>query len=117
MVSRFTRYSDFSRTLTLVYAAKKRGEVAPGVGTETDMFMIGPVLGTFSSVKNDVITELDSICRDLFASEKQAVQHAEERTGLYVQTILAATTAKDQSIKEDDGEDPPVDEEDVQDGC
>jgi hypothetical protein len=35
----------FSETLFATYVAKKRAEVAPGVGQATDMFMVGPLLG------------------------------------------------------------------------
>jgi hypothetical protein len=37
-----------------IYAAKKRAEIAPGVGTETDFFVIGPQLG-FSDLLNEKI--------------------------------------------------------------
>jgi hypothetical protein len=45
MFAKHTRSKSFSETLLLTYAAKKRAEVAPGVGSATDMFAVGPVLG------------------------------------------------------------------------
>ncbi|MBM3290380.1 MAG: hypothetical protein FJY92_09535, partial [Candidatus Hydrogenedentes bacterium] len=45
-----TRNRPFQETLYLVYLAKKRAEIAPGVGEATDMFMIGPLLGSYVSV-------------------------------------------------------------------
>lgn len=45
MIGGHTRLSPGPETLALVYAAKKRAEVAPGVGKETDIFVIGTNLG------------------------------------------------------------------------
>src|SRR5215207_7140862 len=43
MLARHAWNADLDPTLLTTYLAKKRAEVAPGVGTETDMFMItGP---------------------------------------------------------------------------
>jgi hypothetical protein len=44
MFTKHTPYSTFPETLLRVYAAKKRAQVAPGVGEATDMFVV-PVLG------------------------------------------------------------------------
>lgn len=44
-----------------VYFAKKRAEVAPNVGKYTDMFTIGPALGTFLRAKKDFVDLLDGI--------------------------------------------------------
>ena len=38
--------SDSADTMVLVHSAKKRAEAAPGVGSLTDMFVIGPALGS-----------------------------------------------------------------------
>ncbi len=40
MFSRYTADWDFPEALSLVYSAKKRAEVAPGVGAETDIVLI-----------------------------------------------------------------------------
>jgi hypothetical protein len=42
MFSRYTRWWQFPKALSLLYAAKKRAEVAPGVGTETDLVIVIP---------------------------------------------------------------------------
>lgn len=42
MFAGHNRHRDFAPTLFLVYSAKKRAEVAPGVGKATDMFFIEP---------------------------------------------------------------------------
>jgi len=44
--------------MMLVYLAKSRAEVAPGVGPDTDMFVIGPELGTYGAVPEDIMAYL-----------------------------------------------------------
>ena len=51
-----TPASPMAETMLLAYVAKKRAEVAPGVGTETDIFFFGPGLGSFSTL-NEVLTK------------------------------------------------------------
>ena len=45
MLTEHARHRSISETLLLVYSAKKRAEIAPGVGTVTDMFTGGANLG------------------------------------------------------------------------
>lgn len=40
------------------YAAKRRAEVAPGVGRSTDMFAIGPTLGAITAIESNLIDDL-----------------------------------------------------------
>jgi len=62
MFAGHTRWASFTNTILLTYAAKKRAEVAPGVGTATDMFGIG--FGGF--------VNLDSMLGNLDAAYKTA---------------------------------------------
>jgi hypothetical protein len=49
-------------TFLLVYSAKKRAEIAPGVGKGTDLFSIGPPPGgTFTMLNNVPDLEIDKI--------------------------------------------------------
>src|SRR3989442_8365671 len=45
MFEKHTYFRSFTETLLLTYTAKRRAEVAPGVGLATDMFTVGPLLG------------------------------------------------------------------------
>lgn len=63
MFSRYTREWDFPEALSLVYAAKKRAEVAPGVGSETDIVAIAtspPQVWHFRH-DSELVKELDKI--------------------------------------------------------
>jgi hypothetical protein len=50
MFARHAWNSPFSDTLLLTYYAKRKAEVAPGVGNGTDMMMVGPTLGSLTPV-------------------------------------------------------------------
>jgi hypothetical protein len=43
------------------FAAKKRAEIAPGVGQATDMFAVGPTLGAVSAIEPVVIDTLGAM--------------------------------------------------------
>ncbi len=51
--------TDFPATVLLTYSAKKRSEIAPGVGVDTDMFIIGPQLGSFTRIAPPTMQKLD----------------------------------------------------------
>jgi hypothetical protein len=50
MFARHAWNAPFPETLMLTYYAKKKAEVAPGVGVGTDMVMVGPVLGRVDKI-------------------------------------------------------------------
>lgn len=51
--------NDTSKTLLLTYSAKKNAEIAPGVGIDTDMFMIGPDLGKNTVFGSEILRVLE----------------------------------------------------------
>jgi hypothetical protein len=64
-----------NETALLVYRAKKRAEVAPGVGKATEMCGVGPKYGSFVSVPPDYITEIDRI----YQKFEKEVERSENR--------------------------------------
>jgi len=58
MLAQYAPDLPAAAALTLVHLAKSRAEVAPGVGPETDMFVIGPELGTYGAVPDKVLAYL-----------------------------------------------------------
>jgi hypothetical protein len=112
MFAGHTRARPMPETLLLTYSAKKRAEVAPGVGTGTDMFMIGPTLGSYLSVGEHVLEELETIYQTTQETIRSAEQDAEIMVNVYVKELTAASTPKDQIVSpEDDGRDAPADDE------
>ena len=96
MFASHSKWGTFADTLLLTYASKKRSEVAPGVGTATDMFYIGPQLGSYIAIGPHVIDRLDKIYREEQKRQAEARQKSRERTNDYVQELTKASTSKDQ---------------------
>jgi hypothetical protein len=61
---------SFDETLLLAYAAKKRAEVAPGVGKNTDILVIGPRIGQTLKVEEKHLAELDRLSKESDRFEK-----------------------------------------------
>jgi len=61
MFNGHTRSASEPVTLLNTYWAKKRAEVAPGVGVETDMFVISPHLGSYEVISEKIINDVDKI--------------------------------------------------------
>lgn len=81
--------------LFLTYAAKKRAEVAPGVGTDTDMFTIGAV-GTFGWVPPQMLTRLDGMYQAMRQAEDKAFKNARRRVNAYVEQLTKAAAKQQQ---------------------
>lgn len=64
MLAGHTRTATEAKTLLTIHQAKKKAEVSPGVGEETDMFLMGPGLGTFQRLEPlpdiNIVKDLDS---------------------------------------------------------
>jgi hypothetical protein len=80
MLQKYSRGASLSEAFLLTYIAKKRAEVAPGVGTATDMFMINRTdeKGWYSDgLRRDLIEgTLEQIFRNLNANEDRAMAEA-----------------------------------------
>jgi hypothetical protein len=94
MFAKHTIHRPFAETLLLVYSAKKRAEAAPGVGTGTDMFTIGPLLGSFSPISQDVLNGIEKIYQVTQRANRKAIQKAEESAKQYLDEISRAASAK-----------------------
>lgn len=66
------------KTLLITHQAKKKAEVAPGVGKETDMFLI-PSLGALQFVKKEWIQKLDKIWGDYLRQSQTVNDKAEKK--------------------------------------
>jgi hypothetical protein len=94
MFTGYTRHKFMPETMLAAYSAKKRAEVAPGVGEATDMFLIGPLMGSYNTISEAVQLRLGGI----FQAEEDAVATAHENalTGVteYVVEVIRETMAK-----------------------
>jgi hypothetical protein len=87
MLARHGCDRTLSETLLQIHVAKKRAEIAPGVGSETDMFSIGSGLGTFVVLNDTVIERLDTEYQQLVGEEQIARDAAKRRVDQYVDEL------------------------------
>ncbi len=88
MFARYTNIWSFPRAAVLTYSAKKRAEVAPGVGRDTDMFFIGPGLSPYTLILPELQTKIDEIYEDTQTREKDIQEKAHGKFEKYVEEIL-----------------------------
>lgn len=106
MLAEHARHRSLAETLLLIYSAKKRAEVAPGVGFGTDMFSAGPGLGTLSTVHETVEEKVHAEYVRIREGEAQALAFAQVGMEVYVGELRQAQ----QSTQVADGN--PLDEDD-----
>lgn len=78
MAGRHSRQKSPSETLTLVHASKKRAEVTPSVGGDTDVVWIGPNLGQSGVMPDLIVGELDQSFEAMITAERAALSSAIE---------------------------------------
>lgn len=77
----------FHETLSLAYAAKKRAEVAPGVGKDTDIVVIGPGLGGSLKVEERHIAGLEKIYQKSRSRSTRALKSALDETKEFIAKV------------------------------
>lgn len=96
MFAEHNRERPLPETLLLTYAAKKRAEVAPGVGIGTDMFTMGPNLGSYFAILPQVIQDVDKIYKRTRTRAKTSIEKANKEVNKYVEQLSKAATAQEQ---------------------
>jgi hypothetical protein len=89
MFAGHTQFSSLATTLLLVYTAKKRAEVAPGVGETTDMFAVGAGLGHSTPVAPEHLEKLQREYLAICSAESKAAESARARTQKYWEKLFA----------------------------
>lgn len=89
--------TEVPETVLAVYVAKKRSEIAPGVGKDTNMILLGSQLGSFDWVKPAIIKELDLIYKTLDAQENKALQEAAKSSTDLVNSLSAKPPSDQQN--------------------
>lgn len=107
MFARHAWNSPLPDTLFLTYYAKKKAEVAPGVGKGTDMVMVGPGLGSLTQVGDHVKDRLEAEYKRVARSESGAFARARREMAKYVEELgrqaQAGTAADQQTPPKSDG--------------
>jgi hypothetical protein len=86
MLQRHAWNSPVTDTLLLAYIAKKRAETAPGVGHETDMFMI-PHLGGFDTLSAAAMEKLQAEYEQILEGERSIFNKSKLEMKTYVEKI------------------------------
>jgi hypothetical protein len=89
MLSRHSPSITLSETALSVYTAKKKSEVAPGVGYDTNMFSVGPNLGSFSWVSDADQKALHAAYAGALESQQKATRRANGK----IEAMFAARQA------------------------
>lgn len=94
MFANHNPFKGFAETLLLTYSAKKRAEVAPGVGSDTDMFSIGPELGAcVPSIGLHVIQKLQKTYESVERKKQRIDQGAQAEMSNFIQEITEKAEA------------------------
>lgn len=112
MFARHVPQREAVETIPLLYSAKKRSEVAPGVGIVTDMCVIGPKLGEFTWIGEEFLSLLEKNYEELRSKEDEANEAAKAHFREDVDKLMAEATKSDQqaTLPKSDGEIEPLEE-------
>ena len=87
MFNGYTKTRSLNEALFMVYSAKRRAEVAPGVGVITDMFMIGQGEPQYVVVRDEVMEKLRSTYEEYQFKQKINHDDAMGEIGQYVEEL------------------------------
>jgi hypothetical protein len=89
MFQRYTRQWSYQRALLLTYAAKKRAEIAPGIGAGTDFFFIGA--NGFQTIREEIFKEIEATYAEMTSAMDTAMEAAGQRVDKSIAEIVART--------------------------
>lgn len=89
-----------SDTLLLTYTSKKRAEVAPGVGKDTDVVVLGPQLGSSTPVNEEVMQDMDDIYQKAHQSAREVQEEARENARQYFEELAKRGEEGQQKLEE-----------------
>jgi hypothetical protein len=96
MFAGHTGNAELPETLLLTYRAKKRAEVAPGVGEDTDMFAVGPGLGTYTTIDPPILRDIDQIYKRSVAVAAKGDERAKVHMKGFLDELAKRAAASDQ---------------------
>jgi ATP-dependent protease HslVU (ClpYQ) peptidase subunit len=99
MLTRHSWNTDVHVTILSGYCAKKNAEIAPGVGAHTDMFMIGPDLGSNDRIRPEIVLKLDEEYKKLKKKQAKAQKDSQEELKRYVNSLPSNTKQTSQADK------------------
>lgn len=104
-----SRHDRMEHTALLAYVAKRRSEKAPGVGPETDMFVISPGRGWYF-LQPAELEQMERIYTRLERSQDAAFRRAQAATVNYVASLSAGDQQQPPPQIPTDSTNPPASE-------
>lgn len=90
-LARYSPYTNPNDALWMIYLAKKRSEVAPSVGSKaTDIYVLGPSLGSHSSIPEEHIGFLNKGFKSIERAERRAHDNVKGKLGAFISRANAA---------------------------
>jgi 20S proteasome alpha/beta subunit len=97
MQARHSWVMGMAPTLMTAYTAKRRAEVAPGVGKDTDLFMVGPNLGQSAALSDLALSRLEAEYDRLAHQERKIQEEAHNAIGQFLDE-LSSRPGQDQAV-------------------
>lgn len=92
MLSRHCSLTPPAQALLATYIAKKKSEIAPGVGTETNFAVIGSALGAFNWLPEHIMNQCHAAYEEWKKREAASIKTAENEFDSYLMSIAQAAT-------------------------
>lgn len=83
----YSAIAPLAKGLLAAFTAKKRAEVAPGVGAKTDMFVVAG-LGKYDNIREEITEQFDGIYQRLVAGHAEADRRAEGESDDFIAEIV-----------------------------
>jgi hypothetical protein len=106
MFAKHSKDGTFPRALCLTYTAKKRAEVAPGVGIETDMFAVQG-LGSYFAIGEHVVDDLEAGYQESTKAHAEADQIAERKANEFYDRLIKTVKQSGQEEQQTTESAPP----------
>jgi hypothetical protein len=97
MLARHSWNTPLSDALLTLFSAKKRAEIAPGVGKDADMIMVRRELGTFDFLRPDIVARVEQEHRALSKREREARRRAKQQMRKFIEDVVSQPPAHKQS--------------------
>jgi len=96
MLSGHTPMTSEPKALLTIHQAKKKSEVSPGIGEQTDMFVLGPGLGTFNMLIPipglNIVKDLDEVYKKYVKELHKIDRKTEEKIVDYLAKLSSKNT-------------------------
>lgn len=89
-----------AEALNIVYAAKKKAEVAPGVGQETDMYFLNK--DGLVKIDENILSELKRIYEDVSRPISEEIKEKSNQLNGFIKKIEEENKKKSETVNSND---------------